>query len=162
MTARERAAKWYPFAVYAVLSLLVLTFGGRSCDRPSTAATREAVSSSTTTTTAQATTTTARRTVQVATKPSGERVETTTDEHTTTDAHAASARAERVMVRETVTVTRRASWRAGLAAGWDVRELRPRPSLLQLDLARRVAGPVWVGAWARSDRTAGLSLAVEW
>lgn len=55
-----------------------------------------------------------------------------------------------------------ARWRVAGAAGWDVTRPTLRPSLYRVELARRVAGPVWLGAWAATDRAAGLSLAVEW
>jgi hypothetical protein len=63
-----------------------------------------------------------------------------------------------VIVREQA----RPSWRLTAAAGWKLDAPELRPQVYGLDVSRRVAGPVWLGAWARTDRTAGVSLAVEW
>jgi hypothetical protein len=58
--------------------------------------------------------------------------------------------------------TARPRWRVAGAAGWRLDAPELRPQLYGLDVSRRVAGPLWLGAWARTDRTAGISLAVEW
>jgi hypothetical protein len=70
----------------------------------------------------------------------------------------ASATERTVIVREQA----RPSWRLTAAAGWKLDAPAQRPQVYGLDVSRRVAGPVWLGAWARTDRTAGVSLAVEW
>jgi hypothetical protein len=62
----------------------------------------------------------------------------------------------------TTTTTTRAqpSWRLDAQAGWS--RLSPAPDVYGVGLSRRVAGTVWVGAWARTDLTAGASLGLEW
>lgn len=58
-----------------------------------------------------------------------------------------------------VTETARPGWRVGVTAGWS--DLSLKPDLYGLELSRRVAGTVWAGLWARTDRTGGISLALE-
>jgi hypothetical protein len=55
-----------------------------------------------------------------------------------------------------------AGWRLSATAGWALSSPSLRPSLYGAELSRRMLGPVWLGAWARTDGSAGLSLAVEW
>jgi hypothetical protein len=63
-----------------------------------------------------------------------------------------------------------AQWRVGLQAGLTTSPTRvTAPTLLfpiipvdaGLSLERRIVGPVWGGAWVNTDKSAGLSLAVE-
>lgn len=53
----------------------------------------------------------------------------------------------------------RPGWRLSLGAGFS--SLSLRPDLYRLELSRRLVGTVWLGAWAATDRTAGLALALE-
>jgi hypothetical protein len=55
----------------------------------------------------------------------------------------------------------RPGWRVSVAAGWDAEALSLRPETYGVEVSRRVAGTVWLGAWARTDRTGGVSVAVE-
>ena len=59
-----------------------------------------------------------------------------------------------------VTDNARPGWRLSLGAGWSA--VQPRPDSYRLELSRRLVGTVWLGAWASTDKTAGLSLAMEW
>lgn len=61
--------------------------------------------------------------------------------------------------KQIVTTKALPDWRVGASAGWS--SVTPRPDVYGLELSRRVVGTVWAGAWARTDRTAGLSLALE-
>lgn len=90
------------------------------------------------------------------------------------DSAARSSTAATVEVREVVREVVKpspppAAWRAELRAGWHPAdlgaELRATPPVLGASLSRRVAGPLWVGAWAERDAgryVAGLSVAMEW
>jgi hypothetical protein len=62
--------------------------------------------------------------------------------------------------KQTVTTTARPSWRLDGQAGWS--SLSPAPDLYGIGISRRVAGTLWVGGWARTDKTAGLGVALEW
>jgi hypothetical protein len=92
----------------------------------------------------------------------------TVEETERSDAAAVSVTAGSLAARaeertEVVTVTApRPSWRVGVTAGWEIAAPQARPSVYGLDVSRRVAGPVWLGAWARTDRTAGVTVAAEW
>lgn len=112
---------------------------------------------------------TATTTTRTDTRPDGRRVVTVTERRRVaqTDTSARSSadvgERERQVVTEVRTVERaRSSWRVGAAAGWSITRPALRPELYGVDLSRRVVGPVWLGAWARTDKTAGVSLAVEW
>lgn len=61
-----------------------------------------------------------------------------------------------------ITESARPGWRASVAAGWNPSALRLDPSVYELRLERRLLGTLWLGAWGRTDRTGGLSLAMEW
>ena len=122
--------------------------------------------------TATVTRATVRRETRTETRPDGGQVVTVIDERTdaASRADATAAGEARVVERERVVVERvRPSWRLETRAGWHRSELgqlfQERPPILGAGLSRRIAGPVWVGAWAQRDRdetTAGVSLAVEW
>jgi hypothetical protein len=73
----------------------------------------------------------------------------------TTEASAAE-RDLRVIVRE------RPSWRVTAQAGWATTRPTIRPEIYGAEVSRRIVGPAWLGVWARTDKTAGVSLAVEW
>lgn len=104
-----------------------------------------------------------RRTERTDTRPDGRRVVTVTTERETEAAKTqATVNVEVRTVSKTITIRERASWRAGASAGWRLDDLQARPELVQLHLERRIVGPWWVGAWARTDKSAGVSLAVEW
>jgi hypothetical protein len=62
--------------------------------------------------------------------------------------------------QEKVTERARPGWRLSLGAGWS--DLQARPDLYRLELSRRLVGTVWLGAWAGTDKTGGVSLAAEW
>jgi hypothetical protein len=66
---------------------------------------------------------------------------------------AASSDASRV-------ITAQPSWRLEGQAGWS--RLSPAPDIYGIGISRRVAGTLWVGGWARTDKTAGLGVALEW
>lgn len=73
----------------------------------------------------------------------------------TTDA-TASEREVRVVERV------RPSWRVSAQAGWSITRPALQPELYGAEVSGRIGGPVWLGVWARTDKTAGVSLAVEW
>lgn len=57
-------------------------------------------------------------------------------------------------------------WRASGLVGWDVGSLRLDPSGLApkvygIEVDRRIIGTVWGGVWGMSNKTAGLSVSVE-
>jgi hypothetical protein len=67
---------------------------------------------------------------------------------------------------QTVTETKieegaRPGWRGAFSAGWGP-DLTAHPSTYGGELSRRLIGPVWVGVWGRTDKTGGVSLALEW
>jgi hypothetical protein len=103
------------------------------------------------------------------TRPDGRKVVTIIERRRVAQVNtsAASAADVHAVAHETTREVReveraRPSWRLGASAGWSLTRPQLRPELLGVDLSRRVAGPVWLGAWARTDRTAGVALAVEW
>jgi hypothetical protein len=58
------------------------------------------------------------------------------------------------------------NWRAGALVGLDVSRASlvppsPGPLVFGAHVERRIAGPVWVGAWGVTSGAVGLSLAVE-
>jgi hypothetical protein len=55
----------------------------------------------------------------------------------------------------------RPGWRLSVSAGWAPERLTLRPEVYGVEVSRRVVGTVWLGAWARTDRTGGLVLAME-
>jgi hypothetical protein len=61
--------------------------------------------------------------------------------------------------KATTTTKAQPSWRLEGQAGWS--RLSPSPDLYGIGISRRVVGTVWVGGWARTDKTAGLGLALE-
>lgn len=61
-----------------------------------------------------------------------------------------------------VTETGRPGWRASVAAGWSPGALSLSPEVYEGRLERRLIGTLWLGAWARTDKTAGLSVGFEW
>jgi hypothetical protein len=69
--------------------------------------------------------------------------------------------ASSIGVSSRVVESARPGWRLSVAAGWDAEALSLRPGLYGVEVSRRVAGTVWLGAWARTDRTGGLVLAME-
>lgn len=168
-----------PVGVLFAVVALVTFLGARACSRPPPPA-RE-----TTTTEANADRQTFARllaeleerrheeaqttTTRTDTRPDGRRVVTVVERRqvaqTETAAHASAdvRQVEHETVREVREVVReRPSWRVGAAAGWSITRPTLRPELYGVDLSRRIAGPVWLGVWARTDRTAGVSVAVEW
>lgn len=72
----------------------------------------------------------------------------------------ADARAELREVK--VTERARPSWRVSAQAGWSITRPSIRPELYGAEVSRRIVGPLWLGVWGRADRTAGVSLAMEW
>jgi hypothetical protein len=82
----------------------------------------------------------------------------TTD--TTRDGSGSSATKTDAKTDSSRTVTAQPSWRIEGQAGWS--RLSPSPDLYGINISRRVVGTVWVGGWARTDKTAGASLGVEW
>lgn len=64
--------------------------------------------------------------------------------------------------QDKVTTFARPTWRLAAQAGWSFDAKALRPSIFGGELSRQVLGPLWLGAWARTDSTAGLSLALEW
>jgi hypothetical protein len=62
--------------------------------------------------------------------------------------------------KATTTTTSRPSWRLDGQAGWS--RLSPAPDIYGIGISRRVAGTLWVGGWARTDKTAGLGVGLEW
>lgn len=99
-------------------------------------------------------------------KPGAERVITrwtergpvTTD--TTTDSSGSSATKTDAKTDASRIVTAQPSWRIEGQAGWS--RLSPAPDLYGLGVSRRIAGTVWLGAWARTDKTAGIGIGLEW
>jgi hypothetical protein len=62
---------------------------------------------------------------------------------------------------KTTTTTRsQPSWRLDAQAGWS--RLSPAPDIYGIGISRRIAGTLWVGGWARTDKTAGLGVGLEW
>jgi hypothetical protein len=57
-------------------------------------------------------------------------------------------------------VTAQPSWHIEGQAGWS--RLSPSPDLYGFGVSRRIAGTVWLGAWARTDKTAGIGIELEW
>lgn len=55
--------------------------------------------------------------------------------------------------------TSQPSWRVEGQAGWS--RLSPAPDIYGIGISRRVAGTVWVGGWARTDKTAGIAVGLE-
>lgn len=111
--------------------------------------------------------TTERETTRTDSRPDGRRVVTVTRETSRADeagrSSSSATGSSSVEARErTVIVRERPGWRLGAAAGWELARPTLRPVVYGADLSRRVAGPLWLGAWARTDGAAGLSLAVEW
>jgi hypothetical protein len=84
-----------------------------------------------------------------------------TTETAADSAGSSSAAASSVGVSSRVVESARPGWRLSVAAGWDAEALTLRPGLYGVEVSRRVAGTVWVGAWARTDRTGGISAALE-
>jgi hypothetical protein len=72
-----------------------------------------------------------------------------------------SSTASSVGVSERVVESARPGWRLSAVAGWDAEALSLRPELYGVEVSRRVVGTVWLGAWARTDRTGGLVLAMD-
>lgn len=66
----------------------------------------------------------------------------------------------RTVAKQTTITEARAKWRVQGSAGWS--KLQARPDLYRVEGSRRVVGPVWLGVWVQSDKSAGLSLALEW
>jgi hypothetical protein len=101
--------------------------------------------------------------------PGGERVVTVVEERgpvvTDRASDAAGSTASRTtenVVSVRVVESARPGWRLSVAAGWDAEALSLRPELYGVEVSRRLVGTVWIGAWARTDRTGGLGLAMEW
>jgi hypothetical protein len=101
-------------------------------------------------------------------KPGGERVVErivergpVTTETAAESAGQSSSAASSVGVSERVVESARPGWRLSVAAGWAPEALSLRPGLYGVEVSRRVAGTVWIGAWAKTDRTGGLVLAME-
>ena len=82
---------------------------------------------------------------------------------TTTDATgAAQSTTTADTSAERVTENGRPGWRASVAAGWDPDALALRPEVYEGRVERRVLGTLWLGVFGRSDKTGGLSAAMEW
>lgn len=101
-------------------------------------------------------------------RPDGAVITTRTEDERE-DSHAAAvvgaaSTTHAIATERTVTIreTARPGWRVTGAAGWKLDAPELRPQVYGLDVSRRVAGSLWLGAWARTDRTAGVSLAMEW
>lgn len=62
--------------------------------------------------------------------------------------------------RERIVETRRQDWSASLLVGWD--RLQARPNVFGGMVSRRIIGPVELGAWATTERTAGIAATVRW
>jgi hypothetical protein len=75
----------------------------------------------------------------------------------------ASGTAEAHRELRQVTSTARSTWRAGALVGLQLQALKvpPGPLVYGAHVERRVLGPLWLGAWGLSSRTAGLSLSAE-
>lgn len=102
------------------------------------------------------------------TKPDGTKVEREAereDARVTERSASTSGSAKHVEQRRDVAVTAyRPQWRVSVLAGGTLRDpLLPiaGPLVPGLGAERRIAGPVWLGAWALSAGAAGLSLSVE-
>jgi hypothetical protein len=100
--------------------------------------------------------------------PGGERVVTVVEERGPVTVDRSQDRAgesketgSSAVVSERVTKAARPGWRASVLAGWDADAPSLRPETYGVEVSRRVVGTVWIGAWARTDRTGGLSLALE-
>lgn len=158
---------WPALAGAAVLAGLVLAAGAH-CGAPAREETAREVVTSASHDAASVTTTVReveRTTTRTDERPGGRRVVTVVVERERAGTTAAAVehgetRAE--LVERTTIVRTRASWRLGAAAGWDLARPALRPDLFEVNLARRVAGPVWLGASARTDGTVTLGVAVEW
>jgi hypothetical protein len=101
--------------------------------------------------------------------PGGERVVTVVEERgpvvTDRASDAAGSTASKTtgtVVSERVIKAAQPGWRASVLAGWDAGSPSLRPETYGVEVSRRVVGTVWIGAWARTDRTGGLGLAMEW
>jgi hypothetical protein len=101
-------------------------------------------------------------------RPGGERIVErvvergpVTTETAAESAGQSSSAASSVGVSERVVESARPGWRLSAVAGWDAEALSLRPDLYGVEVSRRVVGTVWLGAWARTDRTGGLVLAME-
>lgn len=98
-------------------------------------------------------------------RPGAERVVTRWIERgpvTTDTASDASSSTSAQSSASKVTTPARPDWRASVAAGWDPRALALKPEVYEGRVERRVLGTVWLGAWGRTDRTAGVSVGAEW
>jgi hypothetical protein len=105
---------------------------------------------------------------RVVTAPSGERTEERVEEHgpvvTDRDIHAEGGSASMALASSEsykLTENPRPGWRVSVAAGWNPNRLSLDPSVYDLRVERRVFGTLWLGAFARTDKTGGLSLAME-
>jgi hypothetical protein len=101
--------------------------------------------------------------------PGGERVVTVVEERGPVTVDRSQDRAgesretgSSTVVSERVTKVAKPGWRASVLAGWDADAPALRPELYGVEVSRRLVGTVWIGAWARTDRTGGLGLAMEW
>jgi hypothetical protein len=65
------------------------------------------------------------------------------------------------LATEKITTNARPGWRAGVTAAWSPGRLSLEPSRYTAEIDRRLFGTVWVGARLSTDKTAGLSLALE-
>lgn len=86
--------------------------------------------------------------------------DTTSDE--TAVANATAAARVTLVDEKRVEDYARPSWRLAAQAGWKWDAPSLQPSIYGGEVSRRIVGPVWLGAWARTDSTAGVSLALEW
>jgi hypothetical protein len=101
-------------------------------------------------------------------RPGGERIiervvqrgPVTTDRATESTGQA-SATAESTSATSRVTESGRPGYRVGVGAGWDPGRLSLKPDVYQLDVSRRIAGTVWLGAYGRTDKTFGVNIALE-
>lgn len=81
---------------------------------------------------------------------------------TTTDRQGTSTDTSKTTA-EKLTSAGQPGWRVAVSPGWDLRDLTDaRPRTWGGEVDRRVLGPVWLGAWARSDKTGGLSVGFQW
>lgn len=101
--------------------------------------------------------------------PGGERVVTVVEERGPVTVDRRQDRAgesketgSSAIVSERVTKAARPDWRASVLAGWDADAPSLRPETYGVEVSRRVVGTVWLGAWARTDRTGGVAVAMEW
>jgi hypothetical protein len=100
--------------------------------------------------------------------PAGPIIERTeeTGTHATSSTAAVSTEtrdveAERVTTKTQSTTTTQTDpdhWRIGVTAGL----ARSLDRIYGVDVSRRIIGPVWLGAWATSERAGGLVVAVTW